>query len=287
MSASSPSGGSESFRRKTVAERIASALPSGGAIGRVRQRLKPLFEQWLSAGGQTLDAKLPGGELVRIAPAFRHVTWNPDEYEAFRAAVSPGDVVIDAGANVGAYTVVFAQWVGPEGHVYAFEPDPAAAEGLRRHVELNAVSRQVTIVPAAVSDGREARLRLSIGASSGISRVVADDGRSGAAGLEVEAASLDQFCAERGVKPNVIKIDVEGAELAALRGARRTIAAAGPSLALFVEFHPQLWPALGYSADEVRSECETLGLTVEPLDGISADVWRTEGICMRLRPRRP
>jgi FkbM family methyltransferase len=281
---SAPTG--ENFRRRSVAERIASALPAGGAFGRVRQHLKPLFEQLLAAGGQALEATLPGGEVVRIAPAFRHMTWNPDEYEAFRSAVSPGAVVIDAGANVGAYTVLFAQWVGREGHVYAFEPDPSAAAGLRAHVELNGVAPQVTIVPAAVSDGRHSRLRFTVGASSGVSRLAPDDAAI-ARTIDVDALSLDQFCDSQGMRPNVIKVDVEGAELGALRGARATIAAGGPALALFVELHPQLWPALGYSADDLRRECDALGLVVEPLDGSSTDVWQTEGICMRLRRGRP
>ena len=59
-----------------------------------------------------------------VAPEFRHLTWNPEEYTAFRAAVRPGGVVLEAGANVGAYTMLFAQWVGPAGRVFAFEPDP-------------------------------------------------------------------------------------------------------------------------------------------------------------------
>ena len=52
-----------------------------------------------------------------MAPAFRHITWNPDEYTAFRASVRAGDVVLEAGANVGAYTMLFAQWAGPAGRV--------------------------------------------------------------------------------------------------------------------------------------------------------------------------
>jgi hypothetical protein len=96
--------------------------------------------------------------------------------------------------------------------------------------------------------------------------------------------SIDAFCAERGLKPNVIKIDVEGAELAALRGARQTIAAAGSRLQLFVEMHPALWPALGYTAEDVERECRAQGLTVEHLDGTREGIWTTEGVCLRLRP---
>ena len=55
--------------------------------------------------------------------------------------------------------------------------------------------------------------------------------------------SIDAFCAARGTSPDVIKVDVEGAELDVLRGARQTLASCSP--ALFVEFHPSLWPARG------------------------------------------
>ena len=88
---------------------------------------------------------------------------------------------------------------------------------------------------------------------------------------DVPAWSIDRFCAERNIAPTVIKIDVEGAELAALRGARATIASAGPRLQLFVEMHPQLWPSFGITAEDIRRECDTQGLDVgqqESLDGI-------------------
>ena len=165
-----PSG--DSFRDRTLSERIAAALPSGGRFGALRRRLKPLFAKWLAPGGGGLRSVLPGGEVVLVAPEFRHITWNPEEYTAFRAAVRPGDVVLEAGANVGAYTMLFAQWVGAAGRVFAFEPDPIAYAGLQKHIALNAVADRVTPVAAAVADGSAAILRLAIGESSGISRLV-------------------------------------------------------------------------------------------------------------------
>jgi FkbM family methyltransferase len=279
---SEPSG--DSFRTKTLSERIAAALPAGGRFAALRRGLKPLFARWLSPGGAGLRSVLPGGEVVLVASAFRHITWNPDEYTAFRAAVRTGDVVLEAGANVGAYTMLFAQWAGPRGRVFAFEPDPTAFAGLQQHIALNAVADRVTPVPAAVADGRDATLRLALGESSGISRLVQPGEAFATRTSEVRAVSIDQFCAEHRLIPQVIKIDVEGAELAALRGARATVVAAGPGLQLFVEMHPHLWAHLGISADDVRRECETQGLVAERLDGGSAGLWQTEGVCLRLRP---
>ena len=278
--------GGDAFRRRSLSERIAAALPASGGVAPVRRWLKPLFAKWLTPAGGGLQSILPHGEAVLVSPAFRHVTWNPDEYAAFRAAVRPGDIVLEAGANVGAYTMLFAQWVGPLGHVFAFEPDPHAYAGLQAHIALNGVADRVSPIAAAVADGREPRLRLAIGESSGVSRIVRRADRTAAA-TEVDAVSIDCFCRQRRIVPQVIKIDVEGVELAALAGARATIAAAGPELQLFVEMHPHLWPELQITSADVIHECESQGLLAETIDGRrDTNVWAAEGICLRLRTVR-
>lgn len=277
--------GGESFRARSLSERVAGALPSGGGFAVVRRWLKPIFNRWLAPAEGGLRSVLPHGEEILISPPFRHITWNRDEYEAFRAAVRPGDVVLEAGSNVGAYTLLFAKWVGPTGRVFAFEPDPAAYAGLQAHVALNGLADRVTAVPSAIADGRESRLPFEAGLSSGVSRIVRRD-TAAARVTQVVATSIDRFCAEHGIVPRVMKIDVEGAELGALRGARQTIASAGAELQLFVEMHPHLWHELGISADDMRHECEAQGLAVEPLDGNRRDVWQVEGVCLHLRPTR-
>ena len=179
--------------------------------------------------------------------------------------------------------MLFAQWVGPAGRVFAFEPDPAAYAGLQQHMVRNAVADRVTAVAAAVADGSARRCgwrSVNRLASAACCR----QARRDLATREVSVVSIDQFCGDRGLTPQVIKIDVEGAELAVLRGARSTVAAAGPGLQLFVEMHPHLWTALGISVDEVRRECEAQNLVAERLDGSrGTDLWQTEGVCLRLR----
>ena len=276
----------QSFRAKTLAERIAESMPSGGAFGPVRRLLKPIFRKLLGRNADGLRSVLPGGEVLMVSPAHRHVTWNCDEYQAFRAAVRSDDVVLEAGSNVGAYTMLFARWTGAGGHVYAFEPDPAAYRGLRQHLALNGLSDQVTTVCAAIADDSTTHLRFALFASSGISRMARDREEAGATIEEVPAWSIDRFCRTRGIAPVVIKIDVEGAELAALRGARATIAAAGSRLRLFVEMHPHLWPAFGITAGDIERECQAQGLIAERLDGATGDLWTLEGVCIRLCPAR-
>ena len=91
----------------------------------------------LQTGGRGLSCTLPGGERIRALPEHRYLSWNPQEYAAFKRAVSPGMVALDVGANVGAYSMLLGQWVGPTGRVFAFEPAPQAFSGLVRHIHLN------------------------------------------------------------------------------------------------------------------------------------------------------
>jgi len=230
--------------------------------------------------GEHLVSVLPEGERVRLSARYRHVTWNPDEYRAFRAAVRPGVTVLDVGANVGAYTLMFATWVGAQGRVFAFEPAPDARAGLRTHVALNNLEDRVTIVPAAaaatVGDATFA-VHPSGGASS-LALASVDGGTH----VKVATETIDNVCRTHALLPAVIKIDVEGAELDVLKGARNTLTL--PGLHVFVEFHPTAWRQAGISRDAVERELLEQGFTVEALDP-SCDPWTTEGVAVRLRRR--
>jgi FkbM family methyltransferase len=196
------------FRQRTISELVADALPAHGLFGALRRRFAPVFHRVLASRAAHLRCCLPHGESVSIAPEWRHITWNPEEYEAFRRAVRPGWTVIDAGANVGAYSMLFALWAGSEGAVYAFEPDPAAYEGLCRHIALNGLSGRVHPFPVALTDGADGRVALARHGSSGLSRLAPRSART----IDVDAVSVDDFCRSRGISPDLIKIDVEGAE---------------------------------------------------------------------------
>ena len=234
----------------------------------------------LQTGGRGLSCTLPSGELVRVLPEHRYLSWNPAEYAAFRGTVRSGSVALDVGANVGAYAVLLGQWVGASGRVYAFEPSPVAFRGLVRHIELNARDGVVTPVAAAVAD-RDGTGDLIVAGTAGESRLAGgvERGRT----LSVPTVTIDSFCAREGLQPSFIKIDVEGAELAVLRGARETIRRGGDALALFVELHPSIWSLAEATRADFESELERQRLKVEPLT--SDDPWSVEGMVVRLVPR--
>jgi FkbM family methyltransferase len=138
---------------------------------------------------------------------------------AVRRIVRPGMNVLDIGANAGFYTLGLAALCGPAGRVWAFEPDPRNLENLRFHLDVNRVSN-VTVIAAAVCDRGG-----SAGFEQGGSRATGHLSVGGA--REVATVALDGLL-EQGIipVPDLVKMDVEGAEASVLEGAARILAAA-------------------------------------------------------------
>jgi FkbM family methyltransferase len=273
-------GRADRYRTGNWIERGVDRLRRGGTTA-APPALRRAFEAVLDhLPGDHLVSVLPEGERVRLTARHRHMTWNRDEYYAFRAAVRPGVTVLDIGANVGAYTLMFATWIGRRGRVFAFEPAPGACEGLRAHVTLNGFDERVTVLQTAISAsvGDAAFAVHPSGGASSLALASVDRGTR----ITVATETVDNVCRTYALLPAVIKIDVEGAELDVLRGARNTLTL--PGLHVFVEFHPAAWRRAGISRGDIETELLEQGFTVESLDA-SYDPWTTEGVCVRLRRR--
>lgn len=271
--------GATHYRRRGLLERLAG-LARARVGSPIRWRLKPIYHAALrlQTGGRGFECRLPGGEVVRVSPEWAHLAWNPDEYQAFRAVVRPGMVALDVGANAGAYALALGRWVGPTGRVFAFEPAPALFVALSEHIRLNDLEAVVTAVDTAASD-REGTASLVVADTFGESRLAVHGTSGGSTAIDVETTTIDAFCARHAIAPDFIKIDVEGAELSVLRGARHTIRTRGRALALFVEMHPTIWRTMNLSPDAVLAGIRELGL--EP-ERPWAEVLAVEGFCARL-----
>jgi FkbM family methyltransferase len=140
--------------------------------------------------------------------------------------VRAGDVVFECGGHHGCTALLLSRWVGPQGRVVTFEPHPGNAAIIRRNIELNAISN-VTLRENAVGDKRE---RLAMGDVSNSAVVRRSFFRRT---LEVEAVRLDDFAHEN---PTLLKIDVEGFEVAVLKGAAEVLKTR-PKLA--IEIHAE------------------------------------------------
>lgn len=143
--------------------------------------------------------------------------YSESEVGMFRRFVKPGDVVVDAGANIGAHTVPLAQIVGEEGHVHAFEPQGMSFMMLCGNIALNSLTN-VTPYLCGLSNLPGRMMAPAFDPTQ-------EDFASGIAldlheGPEVEIITLDMLSLER---VDFLKADVEGMEHSLLAGARETI----------------------------------------------------------------
>lgn len=163
--------------------------------------------------------------------------WDDDVREAVCQRLDPNAVVLDVGANVGAWTVPFARRLGSGGHVFAFEPVPANRERLERAVSQNELAN-VTILPFALGDADatvDMWLRSSVtGAASGTAALVP----AGAGHVTTTMRPMDAWVEQAALDHlDFVKLDVEGAELMVLAGAEQTVARFRPLiLAEFDEY---------------------------------------------------
>jgi FkbM family methyltransferase len=186
----------------------------------------------------------------------------PFMMELFRQAVVPGATVLDAGAFVGSYTLLAAGLVGSDGTILAFEPDVRKSMWLRRNVDANGFSSRVTVSEDALTDQAGTATFFLQGGDQTTSSLYISQQSVG--GVEVRCVALDDIL-DPTARLDVGKIDVEGAEVRALRGMRRTIAAS-PALSLFVECNPHALDAAGSGVLELVDLVRDLGLEPRRID---------------------
>jgi FkbM family methyltransferase len=214
------------------------------------------------------------GREWRLAPeiALLGPLQELDTIEWFRSCVRPGMTVIDVGANVGQMTLELALLVGAAGKVLSIEPGRGNLVLLHRHVRGNGLQDRVEIVEAACAETHGGEVDFFVAGDdvasvgSGHSLSGADAIQRGAPGIAVHVArcakvSIDGLCAERGLTPSLIKIDVEGGELAVLAGAKRTLATARPLM--IVGFHPFAFPDALAASEELRRVLDEAGYRLE------------------------
>ena len=149
-----------------------------------------------------------------------------------------GGVVLDIGANIGAAAFYLAAKVGPTGRVVAYEPDEVNLEIFRRNLEANGSPQQIELVPKGVFD-REDTLEFFAGGNY-TSSLLKTNYVTGDAEkyhvVRIPVTTLDSETTRLGLsRLDFVKMDVEGAEVAALKGARQTLERFHPTI--IVETH--------------------------------------------------
>ena len=200
---------------------------------------------------------IPKGQVVRvrsglnrgmfwIVGAGTHGCWlgtyETEKQNALARFVKPGMKVLDIGANAGFYTLAFSRLVGDAGHVWALEPFAQNVAHLLTHIRQNRL-RNVSVVQVAV--GRRSSISGFQIAGNGFMGQLHDGSP-----YQVPVTSLDEFI-EAGVLPipDLIKIDIEGAESRLLEGAKAMLAKRQTTL--FIALH----------GEEQKQRCRDLLVT--------------------------
>jgi FkbM family methyltransferase len=213
-----------------------------------------------------VEVELPSRDVIRLHPRFLGMTsggYEPKLARIMARHAKPGAMILDLGAHVGMHTLMFSRRSGSSGRVLAVEPSPATAGLLMQHLKWNG-SDNVELIEAVVGD-QEREVAFAYRPdpidSGGFSNSLAYD--IGGETRTVRMTTIDRICA--GGLPDLIKMDIEGAELLALRGARDTLARAAP--VLIVSVHPEAMRALGTAPVELIAFLEAIGYEGCDLDG--------------------
>jgi FkbM family methyltransferase len=206
--------------------------------------------------------------------------YEPDVQAFLEGFLRPGMVFFDLGASIGHHTLIAAQRVGPGGEVHAFEPLPSEFAKLSANVRLNGFHDRVRLNQLAVSD-HAGLVELhtagdGLGAYASLGRPLWNQGGGVA---QVSAITLEQYVRDASCpRIDVLKMDVEGAETAVLRGGHGLFAGHDAPL-IICEFSDATAAGLGHSTGTLR----------DTLEGLGYGLFRFDPLLGRLvpEPRRP
>ncbi len=205
--------------------------------------------------------------------------WQPLETMLYERLIRPGDRVIDVGANIGYFTVLFAELVGDAGHVLAIEPEPNNIRLLRKNIGARGVADIVAVAETAVGDvPGNALLYIAASGNLGDNRMYFTPERHGLAfakdreSREVTIARVDDLVVG-WPRADFIKMDIQGFEGHALRGMTQLLESS-PEVVLFTEFFPFGMRGAGSDPLAFLGELRAFGF----------EIWETLSLDLPLRP---
>jgi FkbM family methyltransferase len=261
---------------------LARRLGLGAMVDRVAPIVSRPFERFvLDVDG----VQIGGTDLAQLhyVRELRELGRERTFVRLLAEAIPSGGVVVEGGAHLGFVTVHEARAVGSNGRVVVFEPNGSVLGVLRENLLANGVQDRVEIVPKALGDSPGSARFFVRGDESSLYEP------SGEADLvEIEVVRADDLV-EGPV--DVVKLDVEGGELAALRGMERFMTAERPPRALFLECNPILLERAGSSTDELLAWLREHAYQVEWIDEVNgrtvsiAEPWNEQyvNLCCRRR----
>jgi FkbM family methyltransferase len=250
------------YAQRRLLYRIRSGLDSSWQDTRQVVRL-------VGSGDLSMEV-VPRDEIGRFL--YLYGLWDLSGTRLMQANLRPGMTVLDVGANIGYFTLLAARSVGQEGLVHSFEPHDEIRGELERNVRRNGL-RNVVVRPEAVarSTGEVAFYRSAEATNQGISSTIEGSTPLGQAREArpsiVPAVRLDDVSDSLGRSVDLVKIDVEGAERAALEGGESLFSAPDAPLVLLESFEidvtAELLRTFGFTVRRLRFDWRR-GLHLSP-----------------------
>ena len=225
---------------------IRKIIRATGLMGPIRRLIGPAAGRFLFrlSPGAAGPVQIHGHRMYLASPGrFPPVNMSMGRYEPrttqlFKEILQPGMVVIDIGAHVGYYTLIAAKQVSTTGRFYAFEPDQDNHSLLLKNIELNGYDN-VTVTNKAVSD-RVGRSELFLTNLDSGRHSMYHHGLPERGSVSIDTTTVDSFLeSEKWPTVDVVKIDVEGAEVTVLTGMAELLKRSA-NLKLIIEFNPAL-----------------------------------------------
>jgi len=194
--------------------------------------------------------------------------WGGNHNRGFTACIEAARgmcCVLDIGAHIGLVTLPLSDAIAKTGTVYAFEPATANRSFLIQHIKTNQIHNVEVILDLVGETESNSVEFFESTHDSGMNTLAITGSKRGYKKSTKNQTTLDRFCAHRNLRPELIKIDTEGAELSILKGAVNILKQDKPII--FLSVHPHQIKELGGSISELEEIIQELGYEVFDLAG--------------------
>lgn len=238
----------------------------------IHNGLKKVLHRWQTSQRSPLPVpRLIGDRLAFLHPLFlTYSTYEPQVQSQIKLLLKQKNIFIDIGANFGFHTILASKLVGQNGRVLAFEPSTENLKILDYHYRVNNLKNVSVYSDALGSQVKPA-----------VDFVLVDGGRHSSNSLtikkdvpyildsqkqvvQVSMTTIDFICESENIRPDLIKIDVEGAELFVLEGAINTLRQHKP--VVIFGLHP-FWMPDEHDPEKLTMFLQDLGYTIKTIDG--------------------
>jgi FkbM family methyltransferase len=224
------------------------------------RHLSPKRDQWITtklSHGHKMELNI--SEFLQ-AHLYLFGSYELPTIRFIRRYLRPGNVVLDVGAQIGYLTIEMATAAAGQSHVYSFEPEPRNIERFNINIGLNALAN-VELIPKALSNEPSTiKLYLSADHNAGTHSTIPTDPNVTSDFVEVEATTIDHFIADHQLtSADLIKIDVEGAELEVVRGATASMRDLKPTF--IIELSEGIQRSRSFSTVEFKELMQSFNYT--------------------------